>query len=202
MKMQKSFSSATNIALIAAEIRANLSIWMTPVAFDKQVREVADAVGPYTIFRSPKWSFWRDAWTLSQFASLSHADAVCLSGSTEQFPDGHVRRGGDVFGVEVTEAMMPGRRRAEEFSLSAPALREDPGEEWDRRLNALPDVLDSAISRKISKLYGAKPTLVVYLNISAYGHRDSEMRSAIGQAKAKYVDQFSDLYVLWQSELV
>lgn len=185
-----------------ASIKASLGEWQSPDEFVGCVSEAFEKVTPSEIFNIPALAFLRDAWTLGQFAKLSCCDSVQLAAPLEQFPDGRVRVKSETHEIEVTEALMPDRRRGEEFAPGAPAMRDDPGSEWDRRLDALPSVLERTILRKAKKAYSIKPYLVVYLNISAYHHRDEEMRAAISEIKIKYCPEFSGLYILWQGELI
>jgi hypothetical protein len=53
---------------------------------------------------------------LAEFAiRLKSTDRVWLSGPNDQWPDGYVRIGGVVKSVEVTIALMPGRKMGEEY---------------------------------------------------------------------------------------
>lgn len=183
--------------------REKLSAWSTPADFEAVVEELRERVGAYTIFRKPMWSFWRDAWTLGRFAHLIGADAVQFPPVTEQYPDGRVKVGSETWDVEVTEAMMPDRRRANEYAPDAPTVRPDPVEGWDTRLDNLPHVLDRVIRQKANKQYKPPPTLVVYLNIGAYGdYREAETRSCVAETKAQYAGGFAAIHILWGQELM
>ncbi|MGX7709356.1 hypothetical protein [Methylobacterium sp. Gmos1] len=187
----------------ARETRASLSAWQTPSEFSAIVEDARDRVGAYVIFRSPAWSFWRDAWIISRFAELAQAHEVQLTGETEQYPDGRVRLGGETLNVEATEAMMPGRKRANEYAPHAPVARHDPSAGWDNRLDQIPGVLNRVISKKARLHYVPKPCLVVYLNIGVYGdYRDAETRTVIASIKERYAGSFTGLYVLRGGELL
>jgi hypothetical protein len=179
-----------------------LAVWQSPSAFQANVDELRQLVSAWEFFRIPALAFLREAWTLSQFASLSNATRLKLTRPEEQFPDGQVEAGSRILQVEIAEAILPGRRRAEEFHPDAPTLIDDPGEQWDLRLDALPGTLEKTIKKKLSKRYSPPPTLLVYLNISAYGHRDAEMRRAIRRIKSHYAPEFDGLHILWQRELL
>jgi hypothetical protein len=200
MEMATNLQSFTKAEL--SEKRLTLSDWQSPGAFLTNVDELLGRITAWELFHVPALGFLRDAWTLSQFASLSEVQRVRLSSPQEQFPDGQVEATGRIFQVEIAEAILPGRRRAEEFGPDAPTLIDDPGEQWDLRLDALPGTLEKTIKKKQNKRYSPPPTLVVYLNISAYGHRDAEMRSAIGRIKQHYAPEFDGLHILWQRELL
>lgn len=184
------------------EKRLSLTTWQSPDGFRTAVDELFDQVTAEEFFSVSALGFFRDAWTLSRFAHLIGATKVRLSGTREQFPDGHVEVDGKKLQIEIAEAILPGRRRAEEFHRDAPTLIDDPSEQWDLRLDALPGTLEKAIKRKLNKHYTPAPTLVVYLNITAYGHRDAEMRSAIRRVKQLYNPMFEGLHILWQGELL
>lgn len=74
-------------------------------------------------------------------------------------------------------------------------------EQWTRRINALPGVLAKTVLKKANKAYDGRPALVVYLNITAYGHRDAEMIAAIEAVQSQFAGRFGGLYVLWQGRL-
>ncbi|BAQ48141.1 hypothetical protein [Methylobacterium aquaticum] len=187
----------------ARTTRLTLSDWRSPDEFEAILEDVRGRVIPYVLFKNPAWGFWRDAWTLGQFSTLSGADRLQLTTPSEQYPDGRVKVGSTILDVEVTEAMMPGRKRANEYAPDAPQARYDPVEDWDRRLDELPIALDRAIGKKLARLYGQKPTLLVYLNIGAYGdYREEEARSSIATIKERHAGSFQALHVLWGNKLV
>lgn len=181
----------------------HLSAWYTPEDFYAAVDALGDKFTSHQKFNDPALGFLRDAWTLSRFAKLKGVDRVRLSKRGEQFPDGYVDVAGVVSDVEIAEALEPERRRGLEYQPNAVMLVEDdPVEDWDLRLDALPGALETTIKKKVEKRYQPPPILVVYLNIGAYGHRDSEMRTAIYAIKSKYLASFTDLHVLWQGKLL
>lgn len=176
-----------------------LQSWQEPGAFCEVSAALRQRLSREEFFNIPALSFLREAWTLGRFATLSGAESVRLG--EDRFPDGFVRTGGQVTEVEVTEAIMPDRRRGLEFLPGTPQIKEDPFEEWTRRLNALPAVLTQTILKKANKTYSGRPTLVAYLNITAYGHRDAEMIAAIGTVLAQFGERFGGLHALWQGQL-
>lgn len=188
---------------LARTTRLSLSAWRSPDEFDGIMRNVRSQVTPYVLFKSPAWGFWRDAWALGRFAPLIGADQLQLTAPSEQYPDGRVRLGSEILDVEVTEAMMPGRKRADEYAPDAPRMQHDTAEACDRRRDELPKALDEAIGKKARKLYGQKPTLLVYLNIDADdGYREAETRTIIKRIKEQYAASFRGLHVLWGNELL
>lgn len=179
--------------------RAALSAWQPPATFAARNSRFIDRLTRGEFFNVPALGFLRDAWTLSKFGALAKAEEVRLS--LESFPDGHASVAGQVLDIEITEAIMPGRRRGQEFLPDGPQMEEDPGHEWDRRIDALPGVLQYAIQRKAAKAYGNSPTLLVYLNITAYRYREKECLEAISRLIAQHGANFAGLYVIWQGEL-
>jgi len=176
-----------------------LQSWQEPGAFCEASTELRQRLSREEFFNIPALSFLREAWTLGRFAMLSGAESVRLG--DDRFPDGFVRMGGQVTEVEVTEAIMPDRRRGLEFLPGTPQIEEDPFEEWTRRLNTLPGVLAKTVLKKANKAYAGRPALVVYLNITAYGHREAEMVSAIEAVLSQFAGRFGGLHVLWQDRL-
>lgn len=162
--------------------------------------DVAKATsGAGGVIQHPGASFPAGSLDAGRFATLSDAESVRLG--DDRFPDGFVRMGRRVIEVEVTEAIMPDRRRGLEFLPGTPQIEEDPFEEWTRRLNALPAVLAKTVLKKANKSYAGRPVLVVYLNITAYGHREAEMIVAIEAVLLQFAGRFGGLHVLWQGRL-
>lgn len=176
-----------------------LQSWQNPSTFWEVSAALRQRLKREEFFNIPALAFLREAWTLGRFATLSGAESVRLG--DDRFPDGFVRTGAQVTEVEVTEAIMPDRRRGLEFLPGTPQVEEDPFEEWTRRLNALPAVLAKTVENKANKSYAGRPALVVYLNISAYGHRDAEMITAIEGVLSQLGGRFGSLHVLWQGRL-
>jgi hypothetical protein len=176
----------------------NLSKWHTPDEFCTAVDALTQRVPPREKFNNPAMGFLLEAWALGCFARLRAVNRVRLAGRKSQFPDGYVEIGGSVSEVEIAEASEPGRRRGLEYQFDGEILIEDdPAEDWDRRLDALPGALETTLRKKVAKRYQPPPILLLYLNISAYGHRDREMLSAIRQIKTKYAAHFAGLHILW-----
>jgi hypothetical protein len=185
-----------------AEHRRVLASWHAPAAFDAAVSEFKRRLTHAEFFNVPALGFLRDAWTLGRFACLA-PEVVSVRMEPSEFPDGYAKlKTGDTLEIEVTEALMPDRRRGEEFLPGMPTVTHDPGEEWDRRLDALPGVLDATIARKAGKRYSRSLTLLVYLNISAYGHREDEMIGAIAEVRERWCSHFAGVRILWQDHLV
>jgi hypothetical protein len=69
------------------------------------------------------------------------------------------------------------------------------------RANSIPKPLDEAISRKIKKKYASPCWLVVYLNISEYDIRQNEAEQIIAETKARYLEGFVEISILWKGKL-
>lgn len=182
-----------------AALRSDLTGWQPPAEFRGKVLRFRERVTRGEFFNVPALGFLRDAWTLGKFGELADAEHVRLS--ADSFPDGHAKLGTRVLDIEITEAIMPDRRRGQEFLPGTPQAVEDPGHEWDRRIDALPEVLRQTIERKVSKAYATRPSLVVYLNITAYRHREDECLKAIARHIEHHRPSFAGLYVIWQDQL-
>ena len=111
-----------------------------------------------------------------------------------------MRSQGAVKNVEVTIALMPGRKMGEEYKL-ATGIEFDPVEDWLARADAIPEALENAISRKIAKCYGSSAWLVVYLNLNDYGIRQQQTELVIAQLKRRHAHAFDGLFVLWKDRI-
>lgn len=154
------------------------------------------------LFNNPRQKFLLDAWTLAEFAvRLKSVDQAWLSGPNEQWPDGYVRVDSATKSVEVTIALLPGRKMGKEYLTDSDIELDDPVEDWIARADAIPEALETAIRKKVAKRYGSGVWLVVYLNLGEYGIRQQQTELVIAQIKQKYAGAFDALFVLWKDKV-
>jgi hypothetical protein len=181
--------------------RAELGIWQVPDTFRQQVDNLTRRSRSSEFFNDPQHKFLRDAWTLAEFTRHKRVDQVRLTAEQEQWPDGQVQIGGEIINIEITIALVPGRRLGAEYRF--PGRTElDPVENWIERAAVIPGALDNAIAGKVAKRYASPAWLLVYLNISEYGIRQEETEAAIADIKRRYAGSFAALYVLWKDKLL
>jgi hypothetical protein len=81
-------------------------------------------LGSKVLFNNPRQKFLLDAWTLAEFAMRHKSiEQVRLAGPDERWPGGFVRGESVVENVEVTIALMPGRKMGRRPLGAAPGSR-------------------------------------------------------------------------------
>jgi hypothetical protein len=180
---------------------SELTVWQRPGEFRRRVTAFVNQCRSREFFNDPKLKFLHDAWTLAELIKHKRVSNIRLARADERWPDGYVQlRSGRVVNVEVTIALMPGRKMGEEYKFDT-GMEFDPVEDWIARADAIPEALETAIKKKIAKQYGSSSWLVVYLNRSEYGIRQHETVRVIVALKHRYADAFERLLVLWKDKL-
>jgi hypothetical protein len=178
-----------------------LAAWHRPGVFRSYVKHYVNQSPSREFFNDPKLKFLHDAWTLAELVKHKRVAEVRLARHDEQWPDGYVRsRRGRVINVEVTIALMPGRKMGDEYKFES-RIEYDPVENWVARADAIPEPLESAIKRKVAKQYSSDSWLVVYRNLSEYGIRQRETERVIHDLKRQYANTFEQILVLWKEKL-
>lgn len=190
------------LPLAAEEIdaaRVRLAQWQSAEAFSKDVKALCNRCLSPDYFLQPQLKFLHDAYVIAKFARKRGVDEVCLAPCNEVWPDGYVKIQNRTFNVEVTSTH--GDRKLGEEYRHVKGWQFDPGENWVARADSIPKYLDEAIRNKVGKNYGSPCWLVVYLNISEYGIRQTETEQVIAATKARYAASFVDISVLWKGKL-
>jgi hypothetical protein len=173
----------------------SLSLWHHPSAF----AEYVDKWPSNIVVRT---RFLQEAWVLAEFAKRVEVQRLRLSCPSEQWPDAYVKIGGISRYVEITEVLEPDRRRDDELrDEDVPDVWLDPVENWVARANAIPGALRTRLQRKAQKRYGSPVVLLVYLNISEWGIRQTETEQTIADLKAEHGSAFEQIVVLWKDKL-
>jgi hypothetical protein len=185
------------------EAHTELSKWQSPEDFVRVVKATDALLESSTLFNKTNINFLFDALTLASFVKLQPPEKVRLAGRKEQWPDGFTGTPKAFTNVEITEVMEPGRRRGEEYQLknASRTLKPDRPEDWRARGAQIPEALEAAIKKKISKNYAVKPLLLVELNINDYGLLQTETVEAIAKLKAQYARAFQAINVIWKRAL-
>jgi hypothetical protein len=181
----------------AAQVR--LARWQSVQAFNADTTALCDRCTSPDYFLQSRLKFLHNARVLAEFARLQNVDQVRLANYDENWPDGFVVIQNRPFNIEVTSTHS-GRKLGDEYR-HATCLQFDPVENWEARANSIPKYLDEAINSKSKKNYSSPCWLVVYLNISEYGIRQTETEQVIAATKARYAAAFVDITVLWKGTL-
>ncbi|MCH8154044.1 MAG: DUF2587 domain-containing protein [Proteobacteria bacterium] len=96
------------------------------------------------------------------------------------------------------EADDPERRRGDEYRNSTGEIEDDPVEDWVARAGQAPEWLKTACRKKAGKRYGGRTNLVIYLNLSQFGIRQSEVEACFPSATEAVNDTFEAVWVLWK----
>jgi hypothetical protein len=183
-------------------LHEGLAEWHAPSDFQSAVNALHRRSTSKVIFNNPRQKFLLDAWTLAEFAVRHEAvDQVKLAGPDDRWPDGYVRTAGATKNVEVTIALLPGRKMGAEYKTGTGTIEHDPVENWVARGDAIPGALEAAITRKIAKRYSSRAWLVVYVSLGEYGIRQQQTERAIAQIKLQHAGSFEGLFVLWKDKV-
>jgi hypothetical protein len=196
---------ATSLPIRKDEARAmheRLSAWHSPSTFYALGRTLRQGHSTRELIKNPRLKPLRDAWPLAEF-SLRHkgVERVRLAGPKDQWPDGYVQVDRVIKNVEVTIALMPGRRMGDEYELDCDSIEFDPVEDWIARADAIPQALETAINNKIKMHYSDPTWLVVYLNLDEFGIRQHQTELVLAQMKERHARAFDRLFILWKDKL-
>jgi len=173
-----------------------LSRWQPTEAFRSRIDEIAapSRIPRQIFFRQAGLTFLRDAWTASRVASALSADQVRLAPGER--PDFEIKADGRILQFGATEADMDGRRRGDEPADTD--WRPDPVEEWRKRFEAIPAVLDRVVTKKIDKDYPPGTTLAIYVNLGCYGAYVEQGIPILQAGTEPAKDKFTAVFVLWE----
>lgn len=176
------------------ELESRLSEWQQP----KTMRRAVNKVDTETLLVQPGNAFLRDAWVGAGFAEAVRAEAVRLVSG--QWPDFEVKSSTGIKQFEVVEADDPDRRRGAEYKKGQPRLQHDPVENWAKRAEAAPGWLRLACEKKLTKRYGSKTNLVIYLPaVGEYGTQYDKVISSFAASTSSAKDQFKSVWVFWKA---
>jgi hypothetical protein len=181
--------------------RNALAQWQTPNEFLKKVSSFAPLIKSSTLFNKNSAGFLLDAIPIAEFSKHRAIEELRLAEQREQSNDGQFRIAGKATNIEVTEVMEPGRKRGDEYR-SGPDVPEEKARDFDPNLGkTIAKALSEGIKKKAEKKYATKPLLLVYLNISTGGRLADEVEREISNLKVKYVNEFTEICVLWAGKL-
>ena len=108
--------------------------------------------------------------------------------------------------VECAEADILGRRRGDEYREAekrnaggGPVVVDDPLEDWVSRADQALAALSAVIATKIGKRYAGRASLLINLNISEFGIRQTEIEAAMTPAVVPALACFERVWILWKA---
>ena len=167
--------------------------------FDQRQTELAGMIGANLLFNRGEAKWLLEAWILKKFARFVDASQIRLNRPDP--PDGYAIFESSTVPMEMTEVLEPGRKRGLEYRKSKPELEFDPGEDWLRRAESIPEALRQRISAKLSGRYSAETELVVYLNIGEYGIRQRQVENLIVSLLKNSLGPFVAIHIMWKEKL-
>jgi hypothetical protein len=103
--------------------------------------------------------------------------------------------------VEITEVQEPGRRRGDEYKRGlVSASRFVPSDKIAEHVKSILLQLVKTIEAKVGR-YDFKPRLLIYLNFP-YGPAEALMKKAIAQIRETYADEFCEIHVLTDTNML
>ena len=176
--------------------KAWLANWRAPEEMTSYVEEVMDNMGSTDLFNQAGIGFLRDAWAAARFAELRNATALQLV--SDEWPDFNVRFNARVEQFECVEADVLRRRGIEYRDAEGNPVREDPIEDWIKRAEQVPAVLEAAVEKKLGKNYASRVHLLIYLNVNECGIRQQDIESRFAEHVQTAVDHFATVSILWK----
>lgn len=148
--------------------------WRTPRTLSRVLSGMRRSYPSETIFCTPTLNrFHRELWAAVVFCNATSSRKVRMTTDDALASDFDVlQRDGTILPVQFTEAMMPGRRRGDQYKALAgrkEVVTPDPFDNWYFRRQHIPDALAKSINKKAEKDYASDTALPVYLNIGTYG---------------------------------
>lgn len=177
---------------------AHLAQWQTPQAMHLVVEDIMNTLGSRNLFNQSGLAFLRDAWIAAEFGEMRKVKHVRLV--SENWPDFELLLDHQIEAFEAVEADDPDRRRGDEYQENTGIIEDDPVEEWIFRAEQAPIWMENVCRKKVKKHYSARSNLVIYLNMSEYGIRQSEVESCFQSATEVAKDDFETIWILWKKK--
>lgn len=186
------------------ELKCRLSEWQTPQAMLDFTNDLIDRIGDANFFNQSGLEFIRESWTAAKFAIGRNAEKVRLVSDPQ--PDFELRIGGNIEMFEATEAMRDGDMRGDEYKKGGRCMEIGGGpEQWDAVKKQMPDLIRSAVQRKLDKTYPKHTQLVIYPDPgSEFGTRHEEIKRCFPSMiknKEEVLEKFDAVWVLWNDEV-
>lgn len=183
--------------------RSELCVWQSPDKMKRHAEDLRDELGSVNFFNQAGLEFIRDAWSAGAFGIARGISEVRLIEGA--WPDFEIRNEGSLEEFELVEADLPERRRGDEYKESAarsipgePLIEEYPVEQWIADAEQAPFAIKRAAVKKAKKCYSKGAHLLIYLNISEFGIRQSEIEKSFSEATAPAKDAFQSVWILWK----
>lgn len=182
----------------AENLLHQLASWQTPGDMRQLVDTEISKIGSETLFNQGGLAFIRDAWIAAEFAVIRKAEKVRLM--SDNWPDFELMIDGQAVAFEAVEADDPDRRRGHEYKKGLNGIQDDPVEDWIARAEQAPVWIEKASRKKADKKYAQRTNLVIYLNLSDYGIRQTEVESCFRSATESARVSFDSIWILWKKK--
>jgi hypothetical protein len=181
------------------KLRFQLAEWQTPEDMWRLANDTGNRIGSTNLFNQSGLAFLRDALTAVEFGKIRKASTVRLVAEAAEWPDFEIEVGGAIEKFEAAEVDDPERRRGDEYRDWVVGLA-DPVADWVARAEQTPAWIAAVCQKKLEKRYGGRPSLIIYLNVSEHGIRQTEIESSFPPATAVAKDHFDAIWILWKSK--
>ncbi len=181
--------------------------WRDPNEFSQRIEQIDRVIDSSFLFNRTGNQWFLDALVLSDYIKIEKPGRVRLN--RRDPPDANVFKQGTTIPIEITEVLEPGRRRGLEYRWNDASIpvrwgtidnRGVNSEDLERRAGEITTALKDRITKKVSKKYSPTTILLVYLNMSARGFRQAEVRSKICSVLSDNFG-FADIAVLWNGKM-
>ncbi len=180
-------------------LRSQLCCWQTPEEMWRVANEAGDHIGSTNLFNQGGLEFLRDALTAAELGMKRRASRVRLVAEVDRWPDFELEVGVVIERFEAVEVDDPERRRGDEYRNWVGGVI-DPVTDWIARAEQTPTWIAAGCQKKMQKRYAGRASLVIYLNVSDHGIRQTEIENSFPSVTAMAKDQFDAIWVLWKSK--
>jgi hypothetical protein len=180
--------------------------WRTPKTLARVLSGMRRSYSAEALFTAPTLNKrHREIWAAVTFCEAASARKVRMTRDDSLGSDFEVmQRDGSIVRLQFTEAMMPDRRRGDEYrerARSAEDNTHDPFGDWYFRRQHIRSALEKEIINKAAKNYPPNIGLLIYLNIGTYGVWRREIEREMIEASELHGSRFRSIWVLWHGRL-
>jgi hypothetical protein len=145
---------------------------------------------------------FREAWVASKAASHLGASHVKVFSNDRLGPDFCIRVNTFELSFQSVEVLNTWRTRGDESWWEEHETIHSSMAEMDHEIEDIPDALDRSIRPKIGKYEKKFMGLLIYLNISTFQRRATEVNSWIFEKTAICLNEFTCVYILLSDRFI